>query len=68
MAFFMEECHNAYHGWSTRALPRSTTTEKQNRKLLKKNATSCEDSLENVQHIEDATILDKTSKQVSQSD
>ena len=38
MAFFMNECPNAYHRWSKRALPRFTTTEKQNHESLMKNA------------------------------
>ena len=39
MAFFMEECANAYHRWRTRALPTAVTTkEKRNHKSLMKNA------------------------------
>ena len=44
MAFFMEECPNAYHRWSTKALSTTvtyqgfTTTEKQNHKSLMKSA------------------------------
>ena len=43
MAFFMEECPNAYDRWSTRALPTAVTYQgllqqkKQNHKSLRKN-------------------------------
>ena len=36
--FLHERMPNAYHRWSKRALPRFTTTEKQNHKSLMKNA------------------------------
>ena len=42
LAFFMEECHNAYHRWSARAFPSAVTyqgllQQKQNHKSLMKN-------------------------------
>ena len=58
MAFFMEECPNAYHRWSTRALPTAVTYQgllQQKNKITMQVTDEkyrlCGDSLENVQHI-----------------
>ena len=57
MAFFMEECPNAYHRWSSRALYQQLLPTKvfYNRKtksqVTDEKCRLCGDSLENVQHI-----------------
>ena len=56
MAFFMEECPNAYHRWSTRTLPTAVTYQgllhrKTKSQVTDKKCRLCGDSLENVQHI-----------------
>ena len=57
MVFFMEECPNAYHCWSTRALSTAVTYQglvynrKTKSQVTDEKCRLCGDSLENVQHI-----------------